>query len=219
MSEANAASETPHTAESLEPSDRAGMDDTMLDVYSRTITAVADEVSPSVVRIDVEGAPSPQARGGRGGRPGRGEPATGSGSGFVFTPDGFVLTNSHVVSGARRITVTMLDGRKLPGHLVGRRSRHRPGGGARDAPELAPLRARRFLRRARRTDRGRDRQSVRLRLHGHRRRRERAGTIAAHRDRPADRRRHPDRRGAEPGQLGRAAGRFARATSSASTRR
>jgi S1-C subfamily serine protease len=124
MIEANAASESPHTsphtAEALEPSGRATIDDATLDAYSRTITAVADEVSPSVVRIDVEGPTSPQPPGGRGrGRPGRGEPATGSGSGFVFTPDGYVLTNSHVVSGARRITVTMLDGRKLPGHLVG----------------------------------------------------------------------------------------------------
>jgi S1-C subfamily serine protease len=100
----------------------AAVDAVLLDDYSRTIIRVADDVSPSVVRIDVEAAPQPQ-RAQRGqpqrGRPERPDPATGSGSGFVFTPDGYVLTNSHVVSGARRITVTMLDGRKLPGHLVG----------------------------------------------------------------------------------------------------
>src|SRR5262245_5406252 len=93
----------------------AGMDGPTLDAYSHTITAVAEEVSPSVGRIDVEGMVNPRP----GARPRNPEPATGSGSGFVFTPDGYVLTNSHVVSGARRIIVTMLDGRKLPGHLVG----------------------------------------------------------------------------------------------------
>jgi S1-C subfamily serine protease len=116
------ASEPTHTADAREPSERSDRSDSsrldaaVLDAYSRTITAVADEASPSVVRIDVEGPPpvNPKL-----GRPGRPEQATGSGSGFVFTPDGYVLTNSHVVSGARRITVTMLDGRKLPGHLVG----------------------------------------------------------------------------------------------------
>jgi len=128
----SSASESPQTGDVLEPSDRSAksarsatsdsydkssssnLDDATLDAYSHTITAVADEVSPSVVRIDVEGPANPQ-----GARPGRPDQATGSGSGFVFTPDGYVLTNSHVVSGARRITVTMLDGRKLPGHLVG----------------------------------------------------------------------------------------------------
>src|SRR5688572_13964613 len=113
------ASEPTHTADAPEPSDRSGSssrDAAVLDAYSRTITAVADEASPSVVRIDVEGPPPVNPKGGR---PGRREQATGSGSGFVFTPDGYVLTNSHVVSGARRISVTMLDGRKLPGHLVG----------------------------------------------------------------------------------------------------
>ena len=88
----------------------------LLDAYSRSITAVADQVSPSVVRIDVEGAPTPPSGKGRGRDP---SPAGGSGSGFVFTPDGFVLTNSHVVSGAKQMFATLLDGRRLPAHLVG----------------------------------------------------------------------------------------------------
>jgi S1-C subfamily serine protease len=84
-----------------------------LDAYSSIVTSVADQVSPSVVRLDVEGVRPA-------GPPSRGrESGTGSGSGFVFTPDGYVLTNSHVVSGARRITLTTLDGRRLPAQLVG----------------------------------------------------------------------------------------------------
>jgi S1-C subfamily serine protease len=91
-------------------------DDGLLDGYSRTVTTVATAVSPSVVRIDVEGI---KGREQRPGRPRGPNEAAGSGSGFVFTPDGYVLTNSHVVSGAKRIAVTLLDGRKLPAHLVG----------------------------------------------------------------------------------------------------
>src|SRR5437016_5245912 len=72
-------------------------DQALLDGYSRTVTAVAAAVSPSVVRIDVEGVKTPP----RTGRPRGPNEAVGSGSGFVFTPDGFVLTNSHVVSGAK----------------------------------------------------------------------------------------------------------------------
>jgi S1-C subfamily serine protease len=90
-------------------------DQALLDGYSRTVTAVAAAVSPSVVRIDVEGVKTAR----RTGRPRAPNEEVGSGSGFVFTPDGFVLTNSHVVSGAKRISVTLLDGRKLAGHLVG----------------------------------------------------------------------------------------------------
>jgi S1-C subfamily serine protease len=99
----------------VEPVDRDQGDQELLDGYSRTVTAVAAAVSPSVVRIDVEGVKSQP----RPGRPRGPNEAVGSGSGFVFTPDGYVLTNSHVVSGARRILVSLLDGRKLPGHLVG----------------------------------------------------------------------------------------------------
>jgi len=104
----------------IDPVKRAAQenDEALLDGYSRTVTAVAAAVSPSVVRIDVQGGEQKgQQRPGR--RPRAPNESVGSGSGFVFTPDGFVLTNSHVVSGAKRITITMLDGRKLPGHLVG----------------------------------------------------------------------------------------------------
>jgi S1-C subfamily serine protease len=83
-----------------------------LDAYSDVVVRVAETVSPSVVKIEAEG-PKP-ARDHR-----NHEPATSSGSGFIFTPDGYILTNSHVVSGARRLTVLLLDGRRLPASVVG----------------------------------------------------------------------------------------------------
>ncbi len=83
-----------------------------LDAYSEVVVRVAETVSPSVVKIEAEGAPQP-----RRGPPG--ESPTSSGSGFIFTPDGYILTNSHVISGARRLTVLLLDGRRLPASVVG----------------------------------------------------------------------------------------------------
>jgi S1-C subfamily serine protease len=91
-------------------------DGALLDAYSRTVVSVAERISPSVVRLDV--LERAERRGG--GRPARsGRPTPGSGSGFVFTPDGFVLTNSHVVHRATRIQATLQDGRTLSSTLVG----------------------------------------------------------------------------------------------------
>lgn len=93
-------------------SDRGG-DGALLDDYSRTVTAVAQKVSPSVVRIEVTGRAAENASAHAADEP------SGSGSGFVVTPDGYILTNSHVVAGAKRIMVTLVDGRHVPAHLVG----------------------------------------------------------------------------------------------------
>jgi S1-C subfamily serine protease len=90
-------------------------DQELLDAYSLAVTRVAEDVSPSVVKVEVASPRAADSRPRRRAREGRG----GSGSGFVVTEDGFVLTNSHVVHGARSIEVELLDGRKSEATLVG----------------------------------------------------------------------------------------------------
>ena len=90
-------------------------DGQLLDAYSRAVIDAAERVSPSVANIEV----AHQIRLRRNADPRLPDEARGHGSGFVFTPDGFVLTNSHVVHGADSIQVTLHDGRRLRGDLVG----------------------------------------------------------------------------------------------------
>ena len=82
-------------------------DATLLDAYSRAVTAAVARVRPSVVHIRVE----------RRGR--RGQAREGAGSGFIITPDGYLITNSHVAGGASALQATLPDGRTVDGELVG----------------------------------------------------------------------------------------------------
>ena len=75
-----------------------GTVDPRLDPYSRAVIEAVDAVAPAVVNLDT---------------------ADGAASGFIFTPDGFVLTNSHVVADAQTLTATLADGRQFEARLVG----------------------------------------------------------------------------------------------------
>jgi len=89
-------------------------DSELLDAYSAAVTHVVRRVGPSVVKIDVDR--DAVVRGPNGQIVRRGG---GSGSGFIFTPDGFILTNSHVVHGGESLHVTLADGAEYEATLVG----------------------------------------------------------------------------------------------------
>lgn len=91
-------------------------DEELLDAYSQAVMSAAERVSPSVVNIEVRQQKKTRATSDTR-RQSRAE--GGSGSGFVFTPDGFILTNSHVIHDATRIEVTLNDGRRSEAALIG----------------------------------------------------------------------------------------------------
>ena len=95
----------------IEP-DRA---EALLDAYSQAVVSVAERVSPAVVNIAVTSRRLGRTPGGRT------TPfeVRGAGSGLILAPDGYVLTNSHVVHGAEKMEVTLADSRTFPAELVG----------------------------------------------------------------------------------------------------
>src|SRR5436305_1498465 len=85
-----------------------GIEAVLLDQYSRAVVNAVERVAPSVVNIEVQQRSKNQPR-----------DIAGNGSGFVITPDGFILTNSHVVHAATRIVVNLSGGRDYPAQLTG----------------------------------------------------------------------------------------------------
>lgn len=110
----------PISADAIQPVGRqvpetaVDRDDALLDAYSRAVTSASEKVSPSVVNIEVQ-----QGGKGRTSAPRAGREMNASGSGFLFTPDGFILTNSHVVHNAENIMVGIPDGRRFQARLIG----------------------------------------------------------------------------------------------------
>jgi S1-C subfamily serine protease len=97
-------------------------DESLLDAYSNAVISAAERVSPAVAHIVVssQSESSREARQKSGDNaPARPPQRGGSGSGFLFTPDGFILTNSHVVHGAERAEVTLPDGRRFAAQPIG----------------------------------------------------------------------------------------------------
>lgn len=84
-------------------------DSMLLDAYSRAVIGVVDAVGPAVVNISTGGKARPSET-----------EKSGAGSGFVLAPDGYIITNSHVVSGSRKIEVSFISGGKQTASLVGR---------------------------------------------------------------------------------------------------
>jgi S1-C subfamily serine protease len=97
--------------EKLPGHEPADPDDEALDAYSKVVIDTAAKVSPAVVKIETVSGQNRKSHTAR--------PPGGSGSGFIFTPDGFILTNSHVIQHAAEIKVTLADGRNFAAEVIG----------------------------------------------------------------------------------------------------
>src|SRR5258708_11681461 len=84
-------------------------DEELLDAYSRAVVSVVDKVGPAVVSINVKTRQAQRNPGGE-----------GAGSGVIITPDGYVLTNNHVVDNANEVKVNLIDGSTFTAHIVGK---------------------------------------------------------------------------------------------------
>src|SRR5262245_48145862 len=101
--------------EDMQPPLHASADTSLLDAYSRAVISAVEQVSPSVANIEGIGqSPRSNATARR-----TALDIHSTRSGFIFTPDGFILTNSHVVHHTSRLDVTLADGRRVPADLVG----------------------------------------------------------------------------------------------------
>lgn len=86
-------------------------DTELLDAYSRAVTDVVAKIGPTVAHIRVKKKATR--------RPGVPPEVEGSGSGFIITPDGYVVTNCHVVDGADTVDVTLADGTTCKAEIIG----------------------------------------------------------------------------------------------------
>jgi S1-C subfamily serine protease len=106
LDRANSANSVSATGNTYSADDDAAL----LDAYSQTVSGVVEDVRDAVVNIRVRHVANGQPNGRQG---------EGSGSGFIITPDGYIVTNSHVVHGANAIQVALADGRTYPAELIG----------------------------------------------------------------------------------------------------
>ena len=102
----------PDAAPDIPPAVQPADDGPLFDAYSQAVVGAVEHIGPAVLHLDVSLG---SAR--RGGR--RGAPPGGSGSGLIFTPDGYALTNSHVVQGASSVRARLPDGTVHIAEVVG----------------------------------------------------------------------------------------------------